>query len=295
MQISKNHHYVPEAITKNFCISGKTTLYTSRAYENRKIEKRNISSIFKRRHYNSYIRKDGSKDDSLERFFGKEFDDYIPNWIEKFSLVFSGDRSYLFDDEHDRRRFIQFFYNHHRRSPDFMEPILEDTVGETFHENFIEEFEERYRPLTADEKYHLNDPVFQALVAGNSRVSNVNKQTVHILETMAKLSVVIATPSRPNKQFIVASNPVVRFEDKIRQPLGEGGVELWTTLTPKIAVGLAKVEDRTGVLSLPDRETRKLNLQLAKHSQSFAGTSEKLLLSLAKAAWPKKPRDTRPN
>lgn len=288
MQISKNHHYVPEAISQNFCIRGKTTLYMSRSYKHGEIRERNISSIFKRRHYNSYTREDGSKDDSLERFFGKEFDDYIPKWIEKFSLVLSGERVALFDNDHDRRRFIQFFYNHHRRSPDFMDPIVEQTVGETFHDNFIDEFEDKYRSLTDDERRRLMDPEFQMLVAGNSRVSSINKQTVHILETMAELTVVIATPARKNQHFIVASNPVVRFEDRIWQPLGEPGVELWTTLTPKIAVGLARIGNRNCVLSLPDLATRKLNLQLAKRSASIAGTSKKLLHSLATAAWPNK-------
>ena len=285
MSRSKNHHYVPEAISKNFCVRDKTTFYTSKESSGFSVNERNISSIFKRRHYNSYVQDDGSKDDSLERFFGIEFDNFIPQWTCNFGHVLSGKRAHLFDDESDRRRFIQFFYNHIRRTPDFIDPIVSSVTKEVFNGNFVEEFEDKHRPLSHEEKQRLHDPLFQELAAGNSRVENIGKQTVHILNTMANMQVVIATPSRENKQFIVASNPVARFEAYLKQPLGEPGVEMWTTLTPRIAVGIVQNDKAQHVVSLPDKEMRKLNRQLTKSSRAIAGRSERLLRSLAMDSW----------
>ena len=282
-QISKVHHYVPQGILRNFCFQSETTWYLCRERFPGEPKDRNIGSIFCRRHFNSYQNDDGTKDDTLERFFGEEFDNFIPLWIKKFETALAaGKAAKLSVDE--RVRFVQFFYNHMKRSPDFIEPIVEKVTQKTFHPDSIRELEERVRPLTDDERLKFSSKKFQQKLAANSRVVNFSNQSLKILETLNKMSIALARPARTNKQFIVGSNPVVRFEDYPSQRLGEKGVELWTTLTPTIAVGFVNSVN-VPVLELHDDHVRKMNWQLAKDSRAIASKSPKLLSSLAKAYW----------
>jgi len=283
-QRSKKHHYVAKGILKNFCIAGDMTLYASKNRNNGRVEQRNIGTIFTRRHYNSYTKADGSKDDTVERFFAYELDNLIPEWLSIFETSLKSNKI-EFNSNAPRQRFVQFFYNHTKRSPDFIEPIVKEASSETFHEDFEKEFREKFGELTKDELAKLHDPSFREAVLSNSRVHNFGTQTVKILDTLNSLKLFVATPQRKNKEFICGANPVARFGDHPFQKLGEKGVELWTTLTPKIAVGFANNDASHEVIAVEDQIVRKMNLTLVKQSSSIAGRSQKLLESLVKAAW----------
>ncbi|WP_170762458.1 hypothetical protein [Ruegeria lacuscaerulensis] len=99
------------------------------------------------------------------------------------------------------------------------------------------------------------------------------------------MKIVIGTPKRSNKQFIVSSNPVARFEDYPKQELGELGVEEWTTFTPKIAVGFVADYSAPDCVSFDDNAVRKINRALAKNSRAVASTSKPLIQSLTASAW----------
>lgn len=118
-ELSKDHHYVPQGILRRFCFSGETTYYLTKErypdyYHAKKtkyllgVEERNIKSVFKRRHYNSYINANGQKDDFIERFFAKELDDYIPTWINIFETSLKNEAPPSWDEKL-RDRFVQFF------------------------------------------------------------------------------------------------------------------------------------------------------------------------------------------
>lgn len=194
-----------------------------------------------------------------------------------------------FSSEDSRQRFIQFFYNHMKRTPDFNEPLIEKVKSEVFGRDLEAEFERSHRPLTEDERGLLEQEEFRDRSLSYSRVSNMGSQSVKILNRLASLRIIVATPQRASKQFIIGSNPVVRFEDHAFQELGSPGVEVWTTLTPRLAVGFAHADRAMGqegdILYLDDRAVRTINLSLAKKSGAIAGRSSPLLLSLKKAAW----------
>lgn len=294
-RLSKDHHYVPQGILRHFCFAGETTYYLSKQrfpnhYLSRRtkyplgVEDRNIASIFKRRHYNSFRAEDGKKDDSVERFFAKELDNFVPDWIKKFQQSLSADTNPSWSSE-QRDRFVQFFYQHHKRSPDFLDPIVEDASAKTFSHDFVEKFETNHRPMSPEEIDLVTSKEFQNRVTSNSRVENLSRQSEKILETLASMRIVVASPLRQNKQFIVGSYPVARFENYPFQPLGESGVELWTTLTPNLAVGFV-TDAGPSAIKLEDNLVRRLNLTIAKQSSAIASKSPRLLLSLARNAWP---------
>ncbi len=284
MGISKKHHYVPKALLRNFCVEGEATYYLSRRRCDREPVSRNIDSIFRRISYNTYLRNDGTKDDIVERFFAKELDNYIPSWTQVFENALCGGQLRFSSSEH-RDRFIQFFYNHTTRTPDFVEPILQDVAERTFNNETINRFETEKRLLTDKEKRLFQDDEFRQRTLTNTRVENFSRQSLKILGRLSAMKIVVATPDLPNKQFIVASRPVARFEDYPHQELGEKGVEMWTTWTPRIAVGFVGDDSALDTMRLDKDNIRKLNRTLTVKSQSIAGKSKRLVSSLAKSAW----------
>lgn len=281
---SVRHHFVPKSILKRFCFRGQTTFYATKRSKGIAVERRNIETIFTRRHYNSFLKSDGSKDDTIEKFFAYELDNYIPEGISVFdNAIETGE--IVFRSAAPRWRFVQFFFNHMKRSPDFIEPIVNEVGNKTFHPNLLEEAERDLGPLSESDREKLMDRKFRETVVTNSRVQNIGQQSSKILDTLNSLQILVSTPSRPNKKFICSSNPVARFEDYPNQPLGEKGVELWTTLTPRIAVGFVKVRAQEKVIPLEDNLVRKINLTLAKQSSAICSSSHELIASLSKAAW----------
>ena len=282
-QLSKNHHYVPQGILRNFCFQNETTWYLSQDRFPCEPEDRNIGSIFRRRHFNSYQRDDGTKDDTLERFFGENFDNYVPFWLSRFEAAIASKQPVQLTDA-ERMRFVQFFYNHMKRSPDFIEPIVKEVTEKTFHPNSILELEKNVRPLTKTERQKFSSQKYQQRLAANSRVVNFSRQSIGVLEKLNSMSLAIARPLRPQKQFIVGSYPVIRFENYPLQPLGDHGVELWTTLSPTVAVGFAHSVSEP-VLDLDDNQVRKLNTAIARKSRAIASKSPRLISSIANAVW----------
>ncbi|NOC91817.1 DUF4238 domain-containing protein [Ruegeria sp. HKCCD6604] len=283
-KVPSKHHYVAKAILRNFCVSGKSLYYVSKQSDSKVPERRNIDSVFRRMHFNSFERKDGSKDDTIERFFAYELDNYIPDWVGTFQRALDTGKL-TFSTQDLRYRFIQFFYNHKKRSPDFTDPLVQEVANETFTADLAREFEATYRPLTDDEKLLLDDESFRARAIRNSRVSNFGQQSVKILSRLEKMKIIVGTPKRANKQFIVSSNPVARFEDYPKQELGELGVEEWTTFAPNIAVGFVADSSAPDCVLFDDANVRNLNRALTKNSQAIASTSQLLLQSLATSEW----------
>lgn len=284
MKVSRNHHYIPKAILRNFCFSNNSIYYVRKSDVSRKVSERNISSVFKRGHYNSLYLRNERRDDSVEKFFAYQLDNYIPGWVDLFQdSIQKGAVS--FSSDLDRNRFIQFFFNHMKRSPDFIEKIVKRVAGETFYPGFVDDLAQKFRPVSEEERRHILDAETQERIINNSRVVNLSEQSEIILDRLASLNIFVATPQRGVKQFIVGSNPVIRFQKYDRQPLGDDGVELWTTLTPKIAVGFARSKHNRDIILLSDDQVRKINSSITLGSSAIASKSTSLISSLATAYW----------
>ena len=247
----------------------------------RTIEEKNIEKVFQRFHLNNYTRVDGSHDDRVERFFGEQLDNYIPAWIEKFQEALDTNKL-RFKNEIDRSRFILFFYHHIKRNPDFHGPILTSVVKEVFHKNIQREIEAKLGPLSNEEITKLNSPEWRNKIASNTRVENISSFSEGIISRLAGMQICVASPKHRTKQFIAASKPVVRFEDYPNQELGTRGVEMWTTLTPRLAVGFVAGPVRDPLLKLGNQDVIKMNEALTTQSSEIAGNNSVLLHTLSK-------------
>jgi len=281
---SKKHHYVPKVILKRFYHSGSSLYYCERNTPRKGVQNRNIESVFRRTNYNSLEYDDGSKDDRLEKFFAHKLDNFIPEWTGVFERALKSGRV-EFPSLQSRHRFIQFFYCHAKRTPDFLDPLVQDVANETFSEKGIAELETRLRRLSISEQMLVRSPDFQNRTLRNARVENLSRQSEEVLSRLMGMKVIVASPARRNQSFLVGSKPVVRFEDYPFQELGEEGVEMWTTFAPNLAVEFVAGPTPSDCMLLDSKMVRQLNTTLAKNSRAIASHSRELLTSISKAKW----------
>lgn len=277
---SANHHFISQCILKNFCYEGEKLHYFTRRRESEGVVSRNILSVFKKRHLNSFRNEEGVVNDGLEAFFADNFDNKIGSIIENIETAVSRNSKVYFSND-DHHFLVQFLYNHMKRTPDFHDPIIDDIIGSQFFHEAVEEIELEHGEVDAELKEKLLSEKNLERTISQARVMNLARQNTEILDTIAMKSVLIAIPQNSRKQFIVASKPVVRFLNEPNAKLDNEKLELWTTLTSRLAIGFQGHRNAPEIIILDDASTRKLNLALANQSTAFAGASERLIQSLA--------------
>lgn len=276
---SANHHYVPQGILKKFCFSNEQLFYFSRNQQAKGVQVRNTKSVFKRRHLNSWIDESGNRRDSLERFFATNFDDPIVEFAVKCeTAVATNTVNQIGDDDH--RFFVQFLYNYIKRTPDIHELALEKSFSDGALNKVIDKFEDEYRELTADEKLQFHEKVGKKDYFQNARIHALSDQNPDILDMMATKNLLIGIPANNKKQFITASSPVARFQNVKGDTLKSGTFETWTTLSPRLVVGLMGKKTIPSLHKFPDSAVRKLNRQLARQSVAIGGSSKELIKSM---------------
>ncbi|SLN43706.1 hypothetical protein TRL7639_02293 [Falsiruegeria litorea R37] len=256
----KEQHYIPKAILRNFCHSGKQLWFYNKERPQKGVDPRNVKSVFFEHHAATIWRRDAGglvADHSVEAFFSKEIENHLPKIISNLAGYFTGRRKRDLAPE-EKRYLVQFFYNHMLRTPDVMGSFLEKTVS----------------------NLDLQESAKDLKWKDNVRARALAHQNKEILEELFKGRVAIATPRTRKKQFIVASNPVLRLHQKNRANWLSGDVELWTALTPKLAVGILNEPGPLIGYKLSNLQVRDMNVMWAKQSRSIAGSSKELVTSL---------------
>lgn len=256
MSKNNDHHYIPKGLLKEFAISGKRNLFF---YDKEKpekgVEQRNIGSIFYKKHLNTFHMHDGTKNKSLEKFYDKEFENYLPDIVGKLKSQFTALPDALTEEE--EKILIQFFFNHMFRSPDVHGPMLER---------------------------HTSEAECSMQQIDNIRVAALRDQPKDLLDFLSKIPVVLAKPSNPKDIFIVGSNPVLRLLNRGAKSGGlkDGKVELWAAFGSKLAVGFVSGWKGGETVLLNSRQMLSWNVRWVAQSTSFAGRSKPLISKLSK-------------
>lgn len=253
--------------------------YYSKNSPDKGIQERNKLSVFKKRHMNTLVRPDSSKDDSLEKWYADNFDDPFASLVDRYESIMRVNQ-FPEPSQHERDFIVQFFYNHMKRTPDFhwsfgLENVLDGALAES-----LSEFERKFRNLTRAELERVRTSAFRDRIKNNVRVQILSQQPAAILDRMAEFGFAIAVPQRTNKSFIISSQPVVRFTNDSNNDLNTGDVELWTAVTPRVAFGLLSRIKKNSFIMLPDRQVRHINVELFKQSVAIGSQSYDLLNSL---------------
>lgn len=271
------HHYISRGLQSNFCFEGEQIYYYSKHAPQNGVKPRNTGSIFQKSNLNARKLAPGKFDNSLEDFFSVEFDDYVPKFLAMLN-------DYHFKngnlDKGLMRRFIQFLYNHWNRTPDRHQKTLKDVVSRKNVLALIAKYESEYRKVSEQEKQLLLSNELMEDRKNEVHIRSLFKQSEKVLNAFAEMYFVTASPSTGRKQFILGSNPVVRFENSLDTSLKKGDIEIWTTLTPKLAFGLLTVESKYPKIILDDKRMELLNSEIFNQSSSVAAKNRKILESL---------------
>jgi hypothetical protein len=278
-QISKWHHYVPQGVLSKFCYSGSKFYYFSKDRSAEGVASRDIEKKFRKRHYYSFTTVNGQKSDALERNFLQILDSRFVEFTTAFANSISAGKARKVD--HDTREFLQkFFYYHSIRNPDFSAhfDIYQDPKSEI--KAAIEIYEQSFGCLDPTRVTELLEPKKIEELVRFARVHSLANPSPMINELLSKMNLHFAI-APAGKQFLIGSNPVVRFANKKGSLLGDGNVELWTAITPSIAMGFAGPnKNHVEILNIDHKEVRKFNLELFRQSTEVAGASKALVTSV---------------
>ncbi|WP_321363114.1 DUF4238 domain-containing protein [uncultured Celeribacter sp.] len=251
-----NHHFIPVTLQCQFASQGEKGLFF---FDKEKPEEgtkwRSFKTIFYKKHLNTLHLPDGMEDNSLEIFYDRNFENYLPQIIKKLRSQFTLTPEALSHDE--ETILIQLFFNHMFRSPDVHGPMLER---------------------------HTSEAEYSMQQIDNIRVAALREQPKDLLNFLSMIPIVIAKPSNPKDFFIVGSNPILFLRNKGAQSgsLKDGKIELWAAFGSKLAVGFVSGWRGKKTVLLNSRQMSSWNMQLAAQSTSFAGRSKPQISALSK-------------
>ncbi|WP_299165404.1 DUF4238 domain-containing protein [uncultured Tateyamaria sp.] len=281
-QLSKWHHYVPEGVLKRFCYAEPKLWYFSKARPSEGICSRDIGKKFRRRHYYSTEDSTGKKSDVLEREFLQVLDSRFADFIDDFHRICS--MGVMPKISLETRKFLQqFIYYYTKRNPDFERTLGMSANPRVHVESAIANFEAAFGTVQTEQKQRmLTDEAIQSTY-NYARVQSLARESATVNARLEKMSLHFAFSSGKSS-FIVGSNPVVRLENKEGAVLGDGNVEIWTPLTPKVMMGFAGPNSPFDeCIKIPMAEVRKVNLQTIKQSTEVGSHSRQLISSLLSA------------
>ena len=280
-KISKNHHFVPQAILKRFCYdeAQKKLFYYDKEKPKNGVVSRDKGKVFCKRHYYNFIDQSGKKTDTMERNYYSKVDDTISNFLDEIEGILDGGD--IPEISAQNQIYIKdLIYSFSKRTPDSLQKMnllgnKKDKIA-----RLIEEFEDQNEPIEQSEKDRLLTDGKVEEIFQYARIKAQTLPPAEISDVIASLDVVLAFPPS-NKQFIIGSNPVLIFENQPGAILGDGNVERWMPFSPKFAFGMTGPNiGQSPHIIFDDSFTRKFNELLYSSSTSIGSANEKLIASL---------------
>ncbi len=279
MNKTANHHIVPKSLLRAFCTEGQKLFFHSKRRPDEGVGLRDIGKKFLKRHFYS-TRSLGEYDDRIERDFFQVLDSKFASVVRPVILRIVKGSTLEISDEEDI--FIKFFiYFQKKRTPEFLNSALSQIDLEDLVSESIARFEAQYGDIGESERERLKLSAMEGDILHSAKAeqsATVSEAVWPIISTMTLCFGIAA----PRTQFVIGTNPVVRYENSDRAFLGDGNVELWLPLSPSVAVGLVgPLSQRFGyVFELNPTKVRKMNEQVFQNSSEVGAQSERLLRSL---------------
>lgn len=269
--ISKFHHYVARTHLARFAPDGRLWVYDKRAGQ---VFSRSIDDAFGETHLNTLIMPDGTRDQSLEEALAK-LESRIKPVIDEMLAAARAGLSPDVDGE-KRSSWDEYFIAQHARTPDVFNAVPTLQLGDALIREFARRAKEKY-PHRADEA--------DALVADGERkrllkAARIQAQTApsrRLLSLLSARSLAGLKPGGDGRQFLIGSNPFVRWGDDLRLP----DTRLWLPVAPDLALGPGSPGAGATLCSLDDpAEVDRFNLAIARRSTVIASADRAMVEGL---------------
>lgn len=176
-----------------------------------------------------------------------------------------------------------FFLMQWRRTPENQLSCTSDAEASRMIDDILDELR-IVAPHRLDEIAAFGTPEAKARTIRNVRVQSLIGFRANVMGVLERRGIGIIRITRPNKQFIVGSRPVVKLTSPGRTDLNDTKVEMWLPVAADVAVGVGQGEGGITLFHTEnDTPIRQLNLAIASQSETIAAGSAALVRSIANA------------
>ena len=283
----KRHHYVPQFLLReftddnkklHFCILGSSEGAVIKPSE-RVVKSATPKNLFLKKELYTQYSDHGEKDSSLEESIRNLETEAAPV-IKK--IINSARANKLLELNPDERDIWDaFFLIQSLRIPDILDPIVNeypDWIPE-----FISDYEKEHGPPTKEEIKKANDPKEIERTKQNLRAITVSRLTSEskIFQILQGRGLIIGVIRKPNKSFIIGSNPTARLYRQLSDPEAEWHLPIAHDITVTHHGFYDRGEENLAKIT-GDHTIRKINETICNWSSSIAGRSRRLITSLAR-------------
>ena len=301
--LSRNHHYVPKWVLRQW-ESKPGLLWVARfAYGKWRIKERSTRKSFSHEGlYDSFSAgRTVQRGDMVERVLSKIEDKVAPCWQHlRRQLDRSADRVTIDPEYLWWLRFHVWLQN--TRTPHFLEPVRGDIrYGEREIARAVVRVEQLGGKVTEEERKAIEDGSMLRECLQNAAALSVVTQDVSspawkIL--MEKRGFVVGRVVN-NSRFVISDNPVLRCNSipGTGRTLHNPHVQLWSPISPRYALGLVDPSDLDpgSVVSLSSDTVREWNASMFEGSRMCAGKSFGDLSALVQRLESREQRDSGEN
>ena len=285
----KWHHYVPEMLLKiftdddnnlHFCFLRSPERAVIKPCE-RIVKSANPKKLFAEKELYTQHGDHEEKDVSVEKSLANNLETKAAPVIKK---IINSARANKLPGLTPREKDIwdAFFLIQSLRTPDVIDPIVNkypDWISE-----IIDEYEKEYGPPTEEEIKKVNDPRQIDKTKRNLRATTVTRLTSEsrAFQILQSRGLIVGIIRKPNKSFIIGSNPTAKFYRELSDPKAEWHLPIAHDITvthhDSFVSGQENLVEITG-----DHTVRGINEVVCNQSSLIAGRSCKLIASLARA------------
>jgi len=276
--VPRRHHFVPRMLQKRFVDPHGWLHAYNRNRPGLKIYKTKPLNLFVQGQLYSEIGEDGRRRPITERKLGV-LEHSADGVISKIIAAARAGRPPQLDAL-ELDVWYLFLTLQWKRVPDLRDSPESTGMAEEVFRSVLADARAKY-PHLCDQINRMEEPDIRTRMIHNSRLSSLSVSE-DVLDALRSRGMAVLRSVRANKQFVLASRPVVKLTHPGKTDLRHPECETWLAIAPDIAVGLGKGRDKISLHSATPDNVRHLNLAAAGQSTTIASASEALIRSLAR-------------
>ena len=273
---SKRHHHVPRMLQKRFTAGADLLYFFNKRFPERGVQRTTSGNLFVVTKYHTFVAGDGTEHTHLEEMYSRLESRAEPVIEKLISCAREGVLPRLTPME--KATWSLFLFHQWKRSPDVQQRYFADFDQHL--PSFVERFEREHRPLTDDERATLENSEAMRRIQSNVRINAMADRGEQVERVLTLRGIAIAVLRRPNRSFVIGSNPVVRLPPG-GTPLTDPKVELWLPVASDVAVcSYGEPGTERIINALDASRIRTLNRMIFKQSTVIAACSRELVASI---------------
>ena len=279
---SKNHHYVPKVLQRQFLAEGERVWYSKRGEDGKYCAPylKNIKKAFVGRDY--YTVFDGCEySDIVETAFYGRIDDYLGRILPKVINHLENGIIPIFENE-SLTSLRWAVVEMTKRTPDFTKKIDEEAIGlEIFEGALADRPFESENASNQEKAATLADPTITKKLGRAVRVRATIARSAKIEKVLEEFSIRWSV-SKTQHSYILSSSMAYQIGNGGSNGLAKPRAEIWMPVSPKIALVLVRDPARKIPLKVPDtpHHIRQVNEFAARSSDQIASHNQNLIESI---------------